>query len=714
MDAHQRTHQPSGLLYGVAYYPEYHQSDRLTEDLDLMVAAGITVIRVGESVWSTWEPRDGEFDLEWLAPVLDAAHERGIKVILGTPTYAVPPWLQVAHPEIAAERRTGEPIPWGARQEVDYSHPTFLVHAERVIRAILARHATHPAIIGFQVDNEPGLELFHNPGTFARFVAWLEERYGDVETLNREWGLTYWSHRLNDWSELWRPDGNTFPQYDLAWRRFQAELTTEFIGWQAGLVDEYRNPGQFVTTCLQYPRPALDEEQLCRRLDIASGNPYYGMQDHLDPTQDRTPLADWTTTGVAGLFRQADRMFASKQARYLVTETDAQSIGTADTNYPPYPGQLKQAAFALVSRGAAMIEYWHWHTLPYGAETYWGGVLPHSLRPGRVYREVSEIGAELARIGATLDGFEPDHDVAVLWSTPSRFALQYMPPLRIDGRADGQSYERIVDAFHRGVIDSGRQARILHTDQALGFGPAELARRFPVIVAAALYVATDDELALLRDYVAAGGHLVLGPRTAYADHEARARVEVAPPGLHEVAGAWYEEYANLDADVPVVAAEGSGLELPGDAAARWWIDGLVADGAEVLARYRHPRFGDFPAVTTHSDGAGRVTMVGCVPTPDLATAVIRWVAPEPVSASLVRDLAQPLTVASGTLPDGRRAWFVFNWGWGKHDLVLAGPTTDLTSGEELAAGTPLTLDGWAVRGFVGDPAGESTSHTPIK
>ena len=42
-----------------------------------------------------------------------------------------------------------------------------------------------------------------------------------------------------------------------------------------------------------------------------------------------------------------------------------------------------------------MIEYWHWHTLHFGAETYWGGVLPHSGRPGRTYRELARLGAEL-------------------------------------------------------------------------------------------------------------------------------------------------------------------------------------------------------------------------------------------------------------------------------------------------------------------------------
>src|SRR3954464_95000 len=107
----------TGVLFGAAYYPEYHLSDRVELDLDLMVQAGFSVIRVGESVWSTWEPRDGEFELDWLQPTLDGAHARGISVIIGTPTYAIPPWMQQAHPELAAERRTGERIPFGARQE---------------------------------------------------------------------------------------------------------------------------------------------------------------------------------------------------------------------------------------------------------------------------------------------------------------------------------------------------------------------------------------------------------------------------------------------------------------------------------------------------------------------------------------------------------------------------------------------------------------------
>lgn len=689
---HPRKNEPSGVLYGAAYYAEYQLSDRTEEDLDLMAAAGFTVIRVGESVWSTWEPRDGEFDLDWLQPVLDGAHARGIGVVLGTPTYAVPPWLQKAYPEIAAHRATGEPIPWGWRQEMDYSHPAFLFHAERVIRAVVGRYAQHPAVIGWQLDNEPGMHLFHNPGSFRRFVERLKNQYGDVQTLNREWGLTYWSHRISDWSELWVPDGNTLPQYDLAWRRYQADLTTEFIAWQAKIVREYSTEEQFVTTCIAYMRPTLEDANLTADLDITAANAYYGMQDHFAVGTDLAPGRAPATTGYWGLYRQADRFFSSKQARFLVTETNAQSISGSDQNYPPYPGQLMLAAFALVSRGAAMVEYWHWHSLHYGTETYWGGVLPHSQRPGRIYREVSEIGKALKSLGTSLDGYEPDFDVTLLFSYDSKWAFEFFPPLHhADGTPDRASYQRVFDIFYRGIVDSGAQARIVHASQ-LGNDPAAFARKHPVLVVPGFYVAADSELEFLRDYAAAGGHLILGIRTGYGDREARARLAVAPAFLAEAAGIWYEEFSNLDQPLPLI---GNGeMQLSERSLAAEWVDGLVASSAEALVRYDHPVFGRFPAVATNTHGAGRITYVGTVPNTDLAADLMRYVVPKPIGHEWTAEAPNSLKVASGRTPDGVRVWFLSNWGGDPTAVVAPRDMTNLVTGATTDSGSKISLDAW--------------------
>src|SRR5690606_24714478 len=171
-----------------------------------------------------------------------------------TPTYAAPPWLVRQLPEINVELRTGQKMGWGARQEINYAHPAFLFYAERIIRRIIARYAEHPAVVGYQVDNEPGMVPFANDQVFQRFVNHLRHEYGSVERLNKEWGLTYWSHLLSDWADLWRPDGNAQPQYSLAWRKFQAEITSTFISWQADIAREYKRDDQFVTTCIAYDR----------------------------------------------------------------------------------------------------------------------------------------------------------------------------------------------------------------------------------------------------------------------------------------------------------------------------------------------------------------------------------------------------------------------------------------------------------------------------
>ncbi|HEY0494308.1 MAG TPA: beta-galactosidase [Kutzneria sp.] len=686
------------VLFGAAYYHEYQPHDRLETDLDLMAAAKFTVVRVGESVWSTWEPENGRYDLDWVQPVLDGAHERGIAVVLGTPTYAVPPWLSRQYPEIAAEQAGGRRIGWGARQEVDFSHPAFRYHAERVTRAILARHAGHPAVIGFQVDNEPGLRLPHNHGVFQRFVDHLRTRYGDVETLNREWGLVYWSHRLSTWADLWTPDGNAQPQYDVAWRAFLARQTTEFVAWQADIVREYAGSEQFVTTCLAYGHPALEDDELTDSLDVTAGNPYYDMQDGLelpDPTPDGHEQ-QWKTTGVWALFESADRIFSSRQEPFLVTETNAQAISAPWDNRPGYDGQWRQAAWALVARGASMIEYWHWHTLPFGAETYWGGVLPHSGRPGRVYAEIARLGAEFDAAGALVAGIRPDADIALVYSMPSKWLMQKHPPLaKADGGPDPAAYHRIFDSFYRGAFDAGRQVRILHARRLTEIPPDHAVRRHPVLIAAGLYLADDATLDWLVAYAAAGGHLVLGPRTGYADEEGRARRESR---LADAAGAWYDEFSNLPTDLPVRPTPDSPLRLPAEATGTRWLEGLTAVTAEVLAEYDHPHFGRWPAATTRRHEAGRITCVGTVPGRGLARALAGWLAPAPVSGWLA--LPASVTVMTGTGTDGRRLHIVHNWSW--QAALAQAPTslTDVLDGSSVPSGAAVRLGPWDARVFV--------------
>ena len=190
------------LLYGAAYYDEYMPYDRLDKDVEMMKKAGINTVRIAESTWSTCEPQPGIFDFSHVERVMDAMEAAGINVIIGTPTYAVPTWMVKAHPEVLAETVRGRGI-YGARQIMDITHPVYLFYAERVVRELMKRTAHRKCVIGFQVDNETKYYGTAGKNVQEQFVKYLREKFhDDLDALNYEFGLDYWSNRINAWEDF--------------------------------------------------------------------------------------------------------------------------------------------------------------------------------------------------------------------------------------------------------------------------------------------------------------------------------------------------------------------------------------------------------------------------------------------------------------------------------------------------------------------------------
>jgi beta-galactosidase len=685
--------------FGAAYYAEYHLQPRLEADLDLMASGGFNLIRVGESVWSTWEPREGEFDLDWLRPILDGAQARGIDVIIGTPTYAVPPWLRMAYPETTLHVATGVPKPYGMRQDVNYAHPKFRELAERVIRKIAERYADHPAVVGWQVDNEPGLSLIYNPDVFAAFVRWCQDRYGSVEAVNERWGLTYWSHRLTEWHELWVPEGNSTPSYDLAWRRHQAEVTHDMIRWQADLVRSLVPEHHLITTCIAANQPGQDVTVIGEPLDMVGANVYYASQlglelpgtDELDP-KGAPFWIRWS--GPAYVQLLADVARGMKQAPFLVTETNATTIGFSADELVPWPGQQRQVVYLLLARGARMIEYWHWHTSRFGAETWWEGILGHNLQPGRSYRELSAVGHELAEHREVLAGLEPLSQVGLIVSAESRWGVEAQPPFhgQDDILGDKLAYEKSLATVYRGLFDAGVQTDIVSPAQlrdACDGDPVRLVARWPMLVGISLYIIGDADLNFLRRYVEAGGHLVWTPRSGMADEEAIVRAEVMPGALRNAAGVWYEESTSLLQPVAVTGLGGHG---------QWYAHCLIPEGAETLAGYDHPFLADYAAVTTHRHAKGRLTMLGCFPDRTLSGALGRWVAAESLPVDPWRAAVGPTQshLACRTA-EGRSLHLIHNWSWQPSRYVLPASVTPLGADTSFLSGQPIELGAWDVQ-----------------
>jgi beta-galactosidase len=696
-------YQLDQILYGAAYYNEYHQSERTAEDFELMTQAGVNVIRVGESVWHKWQPTETSFDLDWLQPILDEAHARNIRVIIGTPTYAVPRWIFQNYPEVIAERATGAKIPYGHRQNVDYSHPTFRRLSEQIIRKVVTRYADHPAVIGWQVDNEPGAEILHNAGVFEAFKQKIRDKHQTVEALNAAWGLTYWSHALNDFDELWLPDGNTNPSYLLAWREHQAAVTNEFLEWQRGIVRSLIPEHHFITTCVAFDRPGMDNSTIGSVLDVTSVNVYYASQDGLSHPRkplepgEQNPAPMWVPlSGASALNMICDTAWSVRQENFLVTETNGSAIqqGPAGSAFPHWPGQFKQTALAMVSRGAQMVEYWHWHTLPYGIENHWGGILPHSLQPGRSFDSFQETAASLRAISG-LGKLTPAAEVAFVTSTASKWMFEFQGPVRQpNGWSDPLGYVKTQQAMYEIAYNAGYGVRLIGDNQ-LPTGPnvaVEFAKAHPVMILHSLYVVSDETLEFARDYAAAGGHLLVGPRTGYAKPDAVIRTDVAPAVLGEAGGVRYSEYSMLAKNQRVLASNG---ESVGSAWA--WLDELQADSEDTILRLDHPFFGEFAALTSRSFGSGKVSFLASFPDQDFANWLGGFIAPDLPKIKAPQSVSKSVVVNRATTAEGKQVHFIFNWSWDAAAVTVPTVATDVETGERIPAGHAFELGAWGVK-----------------
>ena len=216
----------------------------------LMKAAGLNVVRMGESTWSLWEPEDGHFEYAWMDRVVDAMGKAGIKVILGTPTYSIPAWMAHQHPEILAERIPGgmfggkpDPSAYGLRQNMDTDSPAYRFYAERLIRHIVAHYKDNPNVIGWQLDNETGSYDAANTDVFIGFQHYLEKKFVTPEALSQGVVLELLGRESAYMGRPADARGTISTGYKLEWTRWSQMRVTDFLHWQAALVRECAGPG---------------------------------------------------------------------------------------------------------------------------------------------------------------------------------------------------------------------------------------------------------------------------------------------------------------------------------------------------------------------------------------------------------------------------------------------------------------------------------------
>jgi beta-galactosidase len=606
--------------------------------------------------------------------VVTAMHAAGIKVILGTPTYSIPTWMYHAHPEILARPLGGAPAFYGMRQNMDTDNPTYRFYAQRVIRNLVAHYRDNPAVIGWQVDNETSSYGASNPDVFTGFVNHLKRKFGTPENLNKAWLLNYWGENVNAWEDT--RDNAQSTGYKLEWSRWQQMRVTDFLAWQAGIVREYKGAGQFVTQDFGGAmRRDVNEAAIAPSLDVAATNPYHGTQDNMDG-ESQANIGDYTRS--------------LKRDNYLVTETNAQTIGwNSAWQYPPYDGQLRLDVYTHLSSGANMVEYWHWHSIHSGQETYWKGVLGHDLEPGRAYAEVSRTAHELQKIGPHLVNLKIRNKVAILYSVDSANALDFMP-FTHDTRPQwsagaGPDYSALVQQFHRTLYDKNVGVDYVFPDSGN-------LSDYKVLIVPALYIANDELLKRISDFVKNGGHLLMTFKSGFCDENSTVRTVRQPGPLREAAGFTYQEFSNLEQPLRL---KGDPYKAGVENKVMYWAEFLIPDRAEALASYDHPFFGRWPAITRNRYGSGSLTYEGTWLSDTLQKDVLLGVLERAGVAGPDQQVPPPLRVKHGVNDLGKNVHYYLNYSSDPHSLTYPyAAGTDLLTGNAVATSQQLSIGPW--------------------
>ena len=664
------------VLYGAAYYHEYMPYERLDQDVALMQQACFTVVRMGESTWSLWEPADGHFEYAWMDRVVAAMGKAGIKVIMGTPTYSIPTWLYHAHPEVLARPLGGGNTFYGMRQNMDTDSPVYRFYAQRMIRNLVEHYKENPAVIGWQLDNETSAYGASNPDVFVGFRNHLREKFGTTDNLNKAWFLNYWGEDVNAWEDLPTRDSAQSTGYKLEWSRWEQMRVTDFLAWQAALVREYRRPDQFVTTDFGGAmRHDVNEEAISTVLDIPAINVYHGTQDHFDGAKQAL---------------NEDFARSLRGTNFLVTETNAQSTDwTSAFQFPPYDGQLREDVYTHLANGANMVEYWHWASIAANQETYWKGVLSHDLEPNRAYAEVSRTAHELQKIGPHLVDLKISNPAAILWSRDSLNAIEFMP-FALGGPQWSPAhpvanYASLVQQLHKALYE-------LNVGVDFVFPETPDFSRYKLLVVPALYIADDALLSRIADYVKNGGHVVMTFKSGFANENSAVRSVRAPGPLREAAGFSYQEFSTLEQPL---ALKADPFHAGDDNKVSFWAEFLMPEHAEARAWYDHPFFGRWPAITENHYGAGTLLYEGTYLSDTLQKHVLLDVLKEAALAGPDQQLPAAVWVRHGVNRLGKRLHYYFNYSSELKSFAYPYAVgKDLLTGNTITPSQAITLKPW--------------------
>ena len=567
---------------GAAYYPEAWPLEQVDRDVELMLRAGLNVVRVGEFAWSRLEPQEGVYEFGWMHHVLDRLEAAGIGVIVGTPTCTPPAWLTLRYPEVLLVSDTGLPAQHGARRHTCPTSPLYRSHCERMVARMGQELGGRSGIIGWQIDNEmyPVGRGCCCPACHRAFQETLRARFGTIEALNEAWGAHLWSQTYQSFAQLPIPRRDTWhhPSLLSAWMQFQSDQYVSFTEQQVQVLRHYTS--QPIGTDMM-PFAGFDYQKVHRHLDVVQFNHYNSM----DNLADATFWMDYCRTVLP--------------APFWNTETQTCWNGSVTANGVKAPGFCRANSWLPIALGGEANLYWLWRAHWSGQELMHGSVIDSCGRPLHIYDEVREVAQGFVRARGFLQGTRPDRAaIALHFTSPAWWLFEFQP------QVNGFHYaDRLLSGFYSPLRAAQYRVDVIGAGHPLEPYRIVLSPYLP-------WLGEDGLRERLRSWIEAGGTWIAGPmtdnRTAHAT-----KYTHAPFGDLEDWTGVYCKY-QLPGDPGDYAIEtADGVRTSGSV----WYDGFEPRGADVLATYVEGPLAGLAAAVRRPLGRGQIVLLGTSPRP---------------------------------------------------------------------------------------------------
>lgn len=672
------------FLYGASVYPELQTSEEWNRMLDEFRGAHMNLVRVAESSWGNLETAPGQFNFGWLHTFLDDLHRREMKAILGTSTFVPPQWLVGAHPDATVQLLPGifsDPM---SRKSPCLNHPLYRDACRRYITAIGAEFKDHPAVIGWQLDNEIEATvsvICYNPACERAWRQWLKATYHTPDEFNRRLDLVSWGMKISSFSEVPQPrlgvessggqirlagskeERRSLPALSLANFHFEKDVILNFLAEQASLL---RAAGvtQWLLTDWNTVWPAVADDPKAQSFMSISGLNYY------QPSSDNPTY--WKNLA----WEQDMHRSAYRVGRFITTETRFGVAGGTEMWDPaPIREQFLMWGLQAAAFGSSALMFWSGNRWRGGHWPQWGGLLDWSGHPEVDFGWAAELGTVYKKWGEKLVANPVMATVAILTDFNQRSALEVYPHVRDSWSVLPESF----DALHRlGIgVDSlnatcTRDASILH-------------RYSCVILPAATAFDDSQATAALQAWVRNGGVLIITPFTAYMDEDGIFRGDGFAANLQGLTGVlvrtirWMGSTSTSGRAEPRAQWKVAGLTAISPVGLDGYVEYLELEpNVEVIARFESDQeiLNGRPAATRKRLGTGTVVKMAFWPKDDSFLNLLQELLPH---ASNLRKPAPPGVLA---VPRTDNSLFVVNTTGKEHAVELKKAGADRLSGKQ--------------------------------